>query len=97
MSICPSVHPSVCLSCHLSLNILVTTELIGFYSLGNIPTGPVVVSWGVGHPQSPEKQKNLHPPPLFFYFPNLQCIRENLQTIFSFPKIKCLDAPDLKS
>ena len=36
---CLSVYPSIC----LSLKISVTTGLIGFYSLGNIPTGPVMV------------------------------------------------------
>ena len=34
-----SVRPSV----RLKLKISVTTELIGFYSSGYIPTGPVVV------------------------------------------------------
>ena len=33
--VCPSVRPS--------LKISETTKLIGFYSSGNIPTGPVVV------------------------------------------------------
>ena len=33
----------VCLSVCLSPKISVTTEPIGFYSSGNIPTGPVVV------------------------------------------------------
>ena len=34
---------SVCLSVCLKLKISVTAEPIGFYSSGNIPTGPVVV------------------------------------------------------
>ncbi len=34
MYVCPSVRPS--------LKISVTTKLIGFYSSGNIPTGPVL-------------------------------------------------------
>ena len=51
---------SVCLSVCLTLKILVTTEPIGFYSSGNIPTGPVVVLGyfleGVGNPQPPIKK-----------------------------------------
>ena len=42
-SVCPSVRKSVCPSVSLSLKISVTTELIGFYSSLNIPTGHVVV------------------------------------------------------
>ena len=34
---------SVCLSVCLKLRILVTTKPIGFYSSGNVLTGPVVV------------------------------------------------------
>ena len=68
MSVCPSVCPSVC----LSLKISVTTEPIGFYSLGNIPTGPVVIFGyflgGVGHPQPPQKMKNTPPKKKKFLF-----------------------------
>ena len=59
-----SVHPSVCLYVRPSIKISVTTELIGFYLSGNIPTGPVVVLgyflWG-GTPPTPKKQKIPHP------------------------------------
>ena len=60
-----SVYPSVCLTVRLSLKILVTTESIGFYSSGNIPTGPVVVlsyflrEWDTVVPKPPQSpQKN---------------------------------------
>ena len=62
---------SVC----LMLKISVTTELIGLYSSGNIPTGPVMVlSYFLGGwdtPNPPQKMKI--PPPkkkkiFFFYF-----------------------------
>ena len=60
---------SVRLSIRPSLKISVTTEPIGFYSSGNIPTGPVVVLGyflgGVGHPQLPKNNKS---PPIFFIF-----------------------------
>ncbi len=42
-SVCPPVLLSVRSSICLLLKISVTTEPIGFYSLGKIPTGPVVV------------------------------------------------------
>ncbi len=40
-----------------SLRISETSEPIGFFSSGNMPTGPVVFSWGMGHPKPPEKKK----------------------------------------
>ena len=43
MTVSLSVRLSVCPSAHPSLKVSVTSEPIGFYSLGNIPTGPVVV------------------------------------------------------
>ena len=63
LSIIQSSLMSVRLSVHPSLKILVTIESIGFYSSGNIPTGPVVVL-GYFHPQPPKKQKKN--PPHFF-------------------------------
>ena len=52
---------SIRLSVRPTLKITVTTEPIGFYSSGNIPTGLVVVLGyflgGVGHPKIPQKQK----------------------------------------
>ncbi len=61
-----SVHLSVHLYVRLSLKILVSTELIQFYSSGNIPTGPGLrlFSWGVGHPH-PQKNKKKSPNPFF--------------------------------
>ena len=54
------------MSACLSLKISVTTETIGFYSSGDIPTGPVVVlSYFIGgwdNPNLPKKYKN--PPQL---------------------------------
>ena len=61
---------SVPLSIRLSLKILVTTEPIGFYSSGNIPTGPVVVLGyflgGWDTPNPPKNKKN-PTPKIFFY------------------------------
>ena len=58
---------SVRLSVRLSLKISVTTEPIGLYSLGNLPTGPVVdlgyFLRGWDTPNPPQKQKI--PPPIF--------------------------------
>ena len=51
----------------LSLQISVTTEPIGFYCSGNIPTGPVVILGyflGGGTPPTPQKTKKSSP--LFF-------------------------------
>ena len=49
-----------------SLMFMVTTEPIGFYSLGNIPTGPVVVvAYFLGAWDTPNTQKN---PPIPFLF-----------------------------
>ena len=50
-----------CLSVLLKLKISVTTELIGFYSSGKIPTGPLVVLGyflGDGTPPTPPPQKS---------------------------------------
>ena len=55
-----SVCPSIC----LKLKILVTTEPIGYYSLGNMLTSPVVVFiYGVGTPPTTQKRINIHPSP----------------------------------
>ena len=64
LSIIQSSLMSVCPSFCLSLKISVTTEPIGFYSSGNIPTGPVVVQaifLGAGTPSTPQKTKIPHP------------------------------------
>ena len=56
MSVCPS------------LKISVTTEPIGFYSSGNIPTGPVVVlGYFLGGWDTPNPPKNKKIPPHFFF------------------------------
>ena len=52
---------SVC----LKLKISVTTQPIGLYSSGNIPTGPVMVlsyflrGWDTPNPPPPKKKKNM--------------------------------------
>ena len=59
-----SVRLSVHLSVRLSLKISVTTEPIGFYSSGNIPTGLVVVlGYFLGWWDTPNPPKNEIPPP----------------------------------
>ena len=67
-----SVRPSVRLSVRPSLKISVTTEPIGFYSSGNIPTGPVVVLGyflgGWDTPNSPLNKKKPHPKDFFLHF-----------------------------
>ena len=61
---------SVRLSVRLSLKISVTTEPIGFYSSGNIPTGPVVVlGYFLGGWDTPNPPKNKKKPTAqIFYF-----------------------------
>ena len=55
MSVCPS------------LKISVTTEPIGFYSSGNIPTGPVVVlGYFLEGWDTPNPPKNIKSPLHFF-------------------------------
>ena len=53
---------SVCLFVRPSTKISVTTEPIGFYSSGNIPTGQVVVLgyffWGGDTPNPPKNNKS---------------------------------------
>ena len=57
---------SVCLSVRPFLKISVTTEPIGFYSSGNIPTGPVVVlGYFLGEWDTPNPPKNKKSPPFF--------------------------------
>ena len=52
------------MSVRLSLKISVTTEPIGFYSLGYIPIGPVVVlSYFLGDWDTPKPPKRKSPPP----------------------------------
>ena len=59
-----SVRPSVC----LSLKISVTTEPIGFYSSGNIPTGPgVVLGYFLRGWDTPNPPKQKIPPPIFSF------------------------------
>ena len=56
MSVCPS------------LKISVTTEPIGFYSSGNIPTGPVVfLGYFLGGWDTPKPSKNEKNPPSIFF------------------------------
>ena len=57
------------MSVHLKLKISVIAELIGLYSSGNIPTGPVKVLSnfpGGGTPPTPQKIKK-HPPPRYLH------------------------------
>ncbi len=60
-----SIIQSRIMSVRPSIEISVTTEPIGFYSSGNIPTGPVVVLGyflvGVGHPKPRQKKKKSFP------------------------------------
>ena len=52
------------------LKISVTTEPIGFYSLGYIPIGPVVVlSYFLGGWDTPNPQRNVNSPPPKKIFP----------------------------
>ena len=75
MSVRLSVRPTFCLSVCLKLRILVTTEPIGLYSLGNISNGPgMVLSYFLGGWDTPNPQKNEKSPPQFFlkfFFLNL--------------------------
>ncbi len=50
-----AIHPSV----NLSLKMLVTTALFGFYSSGNAPTGPVVVLSFLGSESPPPPRKKI--------------------------------------
>ena len=69
MSVSLSIRLSVCLSVRLKLKILVTTEPIGFYSSGNISTGPVVIlGYFLGEWDTPNPPKNEKIPPIFFFF-----------------------------
>ncbi len=68
-----------CLSVHLKLKISVTTQPIGRYSLGNIPTGSVIgfklFSCGGNTPNPlPQKEKKIPPPKkkFFIFFLNLK-------------------------
>ncbi len=61
-----SLRPSVCLSVRLSLKITVTTEPIGFYSSGDILTGPVVVlGYFLGRWDTPNPIQNKKSPHQF--------------------------------
>ena len=62
--ICLSIIQSSLMFVRLRLKISVTTEPIGFYSLGDISTDPVVVKaifLGVRIPQPPPQKKKIHP------------------------------------
>ena len=70
--ICLSIIQSSLMFVRLRLKISVTTEPIGFYSLGDISTDPVVVKaifLGVQIPTPPPKKKKKKkiPPPLGSY------------------------------
>ena len=57
-----SVRLSVRSSVRLKLKISVTTELIGLYSSGNIPTGPVVfLGYFLGGWDTPNPEKTKTP------------------------------------
>ncbi len=63
------------MSVRLSLKILVTTVPIGFYSSGNIPTGPVMVLGyflnRVGQPTPPPKKKKIYHNFFYLFIPKI--------------------------